>query len=354
MTVQEGYCIAKRAEPSELSMDIGSIYEYQRAIIIESSPNSVYVKGDEVFMADNSFFDKAPNFSDDSYYIYEEEIRGVIRDGVIHPSASMVYVNADKDKKSVRNGIHIDTRYNPMDKDNITQDGVVYSACFKAFNSYYGNEIDVEVKPGDVVYTHHFLTHEDNERVIGDKTYYEIKYEDLYCKISDNEIEMLNEWNLVTAIDKDIAKTDNGIMLEVMAKKEARTAIVQHPNRKSGLYPGDKVLFKTGREYEITIGIHTYYRINTKDIIYNLDKMKALGTTIVVEPIRKAMTHGQIVVSTKEEAYPEKGKVISVPEGISSLKEGDEILFRKGTATHVDIEEKECMLMDIKNVYVVL
>jgi co-chaperonin GroES (HSP10) len=214
--------------------------------------------------------------------------------------------------------------------------------------------LNVEVSSGDHVYTHHFLTDPAFEREFNGKKYYEIKYEDLYCKIVDEQVEMLNEWNFVTPIENEVNTTESGIILETTAKNEVRTAIMQHPCKDMDLLPGDYLLFKRGREYSINVEGHTYYRITKKDILFNLNQMKALGDIVVVRPQIKDNTVGNIVVSTKIDNEPDRGVIVSTAEGNESLHEGDEILFRKMASTEVNIDGEDLLLVNTKNVYVVV
>lgn len=357
MRVLDGYVLVKKLTETNVYMDRRYIDEYQRCEVIESNAESSLMPGEEILVTENIFFERARDIVEDAYFIYEDEVYGVIRGGIIQPMKNFVYVEVDKDKKSKEGNILIDTRYNPTDVNNRVQDGTVLSVCEKANHSYFSHPLEIDVEPGDKVYTHHFITDPSNEREFDGKKYYEIRYEDTYCKVKNNEISMLNDWNLVTPVKRDAEVTDSGIVLEVGEKEELVTAIMQHPNKDSGLYPGDKILFRKGREYKIDVEGHVYYRIPNKSLYYNLDKMKALGSIIVVEPIRKEAKIGNVYVgnTTEEIQLPEKGRVVSVSEDIEGkLQEGDIVLFRKAASTHVDIEGKEYMLMDIKSVYVKL
>ena len=357
MNVLEGYVLVKKISGSSIHMSRQYIDEYQRCKVVHPNTESPLKKGDEILVAENTFFEKADELKKDTFLIYEDEVYGVVREGVIQPMKNMVYIKIDKEKKSKIGNIHVDTRYNPYNINNRVQDGEILSVCKKAENSYFLHELEINVKPGDKVYTHHFIVEPSNEREFNGSNYYEIRYEDLYCKVNDDEITMLNDWNLVTPVKRDAEVTESGIVLEVGEKDVMVTAIMQHPNKDSGLYPGDKILFRKGREYKINVEGHIYYRIPNDSIYYNLDKMKAHNNIVVVEPMRKESKIGNIYVgNTKEEVQlPEKGKVAAVSENNKgNLKEGDIILFRKAASTHVEIEGKEYMLMDMKNIYVTI
>ena len=354
MKISSNYIVVKKI-PITDKIFVDDVFndEYQRCEVISVNHKSIYMSTDEVLVGENIYFEKAPLFGDDAFLIDEDEIFGVIKGNVIIPRNDIVYVEADKYKHEVdENGIVKDISYDPLKRGNITQDGIVLSSCLKAKHSMFDKELKVEIGPGDHVYTHHFLTDEAYEREFNGKKYYEILYENIYCKVVDGQIEMLNDWNFVTAISKGLEQTESGIILETTEKPVTRTAIMQHPNQVDA-YPGDTVLFKTKREYEIDVEGHTYYRILKDDILYNLSQMKALGNTVVVRPVIKSNEVGNIVVSTHVDEAPDTGVVVSVGNN-DEIKEGDTILFRKMASTEVDIDGERLLIVNTKNVYVIL
>lgn len=357
MKILKDYIVVKKLPMSETILSDKRFNEdYQRCEVFSVNHESKYMSTDEVLVGENIFFDKAEEFGDDTYYIYEDDIFGVVRGGTIIPRNDILYIEANADKNSVVEGTTIqrDISYDPLKNGNVCQDGVVLTVCDKAKHSMFGNELEVEVSPGDHVYTHHFLTDPAFERDFNGKKYYEIKYEDAYCKIVDGEVEMLNEWSFVTPIENERKTTESGIILEAMAKKEVRTAIIQHPCKGLGLLPGDFILFRAGREYEINVEGHTYYRITKKDILYNLNQMKALGDIVVVKPVLKDNKVGNVIVTVRVDEAPDRGVVVATAEGNKDMKEGDEILFRKMASTEVDIEGEKLLLVSTKNIYVVV
>jgi co-chaperonin GroES (HSP10) len=318
------------------------------------SPRSTFMATDIILVGENIFFDKAPVFGDDMFFMYEDDVFGVIKNGRIIPRNDVVYIETDKNKHAVSDsGILKDISYDPLRRGNVVQDGVVLSVCDKAKNSYYYTPLEIEIEPGDHVYTHHFLTDKAFEREFGGKTYFEIKYEDIYCKVVDRDIHMLNDWNFVTPIEREINRTESGIFLELGSKSEMCVGLMQHPNKDMNMYPGDRCLFKKSREYEIDVEGHTYYRINNRDILYNLETMRTLGDIVVVRPEFKADKINGIVVRTQKDNLPEKGVVVSTSEDID-INEGDTILYRKAAYTEVTIDGEQLLLMSAKNVYVVL
>jgi len=250
------------------------INEYQTCLVVESNCEEIS-NNDNVLVGNKIFFDPATEIGKDLFFIYVEEVYGIISGDSIVPMNDFVYIKANKARKSeVSEGRYFsDTTYNPHDKDNIVQDGVVFSVCKKAKDSYFSNDLNVEVSAGDKVYTHHFLTDEDNERFLNGEMYYEIKYENLYCKISDSDIVMLNDWNFVTPIEKEKEISESGIELDLKQSNKLRVGVINYSCASleaRNINKGDTIFFKEGREYEIDIEGSVYYRIGTNDIIYKI------------------------------------------------------------------------------------
>jgi len=254
------------------------IDEFQVCKVVETNEHTDLQIDEHILVGNKIFFDPATLLSDELFFIYEEQVYGVIRDGQLTPREDFVYIKADKDRKEVvdyGDGLKLfnDTTYNPLATDNVVQDGEVFTVCKKAKGSFFGEELKIEVEPGDHVYTHHFLTHEDAEREFGDHKYYETRYENLYCKVSEGQITMLNNWNFVSPVEDELEITDSGIQLEFKQKNKLRVGIIEHSYPSlvaKGINVGDMVFFKQGREYNIEVEGKYYYRIHTNDIIYKI------------------------------------------------------------------------------------
>jgi len=349
--------VKKIAKGSGLYLSSQYVHDYQLCEVVQSPEDSKYDSGDEVFVGRNICFDQADHFGKGSYYIDISEVFGHVIDGVIVPSSDIVFIEADKDKKSVitigGKELFNDTTYNPLDSKNVSQDGKVLSVCDKAKHSVFQNDLEVEIAPGDHIYAHHFLTREENEREFNGKKYYSIRYEDLYCRI-DNGIHMLNNWNFVVPVLASNDPNELGIITELNKKNELRVGVIKHPNKSLSVDKEEKVFFKRGREYEIDVEGETYYRIDTNDILCKFDNMEALGEIIIVEPIQNDYNKGGFITSVEQNPIPEKGKVLSVGEEVSSLKGGETILFRKMASTEVEIEGKKVLLMSYKSAYAIV
>lgn len=251
--------------------------EYQQCMVIESNKNSDINNNDRILVGNKITFDKSI-LGNNTFFIYEDDVYGIMKEDVIIPRRDFVYIEADKNKKKIikHGDIELikDISYNPLDDKNVVQDGIILSHCSKAIDSYFHQELKIEVEDGDHVYTHHFLTDKDHEREFNGKKYYEIKYEDLYCKIKEGNIIMLNNWNFLTPVLADKEISESGIVLDFKQKNQIRVGVINHSCKsldERGIKKGDKVFFKIHREYKINVEGTTYYRIETDDILYKID-----------------------------------------------------------------------------------
>lgn len=361
MIVQPKYLVVKKVIlKGEFYLAQNYVDEYQTCEIIKTPEVSDYHKGQTVLIGNRICFSKADHFGCDAYYIDHTEVFGTVDNGVITASDSIVYIKADKTKKSkMKIGdmeFFNDTTYNPLGTKNVVQDGIVLTACKKARHSVFEYDIEVDISPGDHVYTHHFLTDTDNEREINGEMYYELAYEHLYCKVVGGEIKMLNEWNFVSPVEASNDPTEYGIILELKKKNELRVGIINHPCQKlteRGIKAGDKVFFRKGREYVMDVEGEPYYRIETNDILCKYGKMEALGDIVIVKQINESNEKNGLITTVAVNPVPEKGEVLSVgPEVGNKLSKGDVILFRKMASSEVEIEGEKVLLMKYQNVYV--
>tara|TARA_R110000803_G_scaffold16197_5_gene44468 strand:+ start:8744 stop:9838 length:1095 start_codon:yes stop_codon:yes gene_type:complete len=362
LRVQSSYLVVRKTSNETFHLHKFYIDEQQICEVIQSPEESVYTQEMTIFVGNKICFEKANDFGDDCWYIDIEEVFGRIEGDLIIPSKNMVYIQANKERKStIEHGnlkLFNDTTYNPLATNNVVQDGVVLSVCDEAVDSYFGKALNIEVSPGDKVYTHHFLTDTDNEREFNGKKYYEIHYENLYCIVKDDSIQMLNEWNFVVPVTAEQQTTDSGIVLDFNVGNELNVGVVKYLcNSLSGraVEKEDLIVFKRGREYKIDIEGNIFYRIETNDILYKLENMEALGEIIIVKASEQVTEDKGFVTTVAMNPLPEKGKILSVGTAVpkdENLAEGDTILFRKAASTEVVIEGEKVLLMSYKSAYV--
>jgi len=251
--------------------------ESRIAIVVGTNKKSVFKQKETIIHDKCIMYFKAEDIGTDCYYINEEDVNAKIVNGDIVSFRESVYVEVDKEANYTidANGLKLekDVEYEEFAIYNRTQHGKVISAPLIATNSYLKGDrsIPIELELGDIVYSHHFLTHKDNERIINSKRVFEIRYEDCYCRERNGVLEMLNEWNLIEPIDEDESKFKLGnFQLKDKLEKETDLGLVSIASNKLkslGVSQGNKVLFKHKRNYPIMVKKRLYYRVNTRDIV---------------------------------------------------------------------------------------
>ena len=274
MKILNDYIVIEKIKGADIYLTPLQTDAYQRAKVVHTNEESLTKVGDTLLLGDAIFFDRARCFDEEYYFIYESQVFGIIREGKIIPMNNIVYIKTDKYRNETKGDddfkLYNDISYNPLNIGNVVQDGEVLSVCKKANDSYFDRPLEIEIAPGDKVYAHHFLTDEGAERIFNGETYYEMIYENIYCKIVQGKIVMVNDWNFITPIPDDEANERDGIILTTEKVKVAQTGVVEVANKNLGVKVGAKILFKRNRDYEMIVEGKVYYRIKNDDIIYEL------------------------------------------------------------------------------------
>ena len=244
--------------------------------VIGTRKSSIFNVGDLAIHEKAIPYFRADDFGDDCYFIPEVELNARIVDGNFISVNELVYVDTDKTSNyKVNNAFTIDHEYNRFREDIVTQSGIVVSVPLKATNSYINNSLlDIELEVGDKVYTHHFLTHEDNETIFNGKKVYSTRYEECYCRIRNGELEMLNEWNFIEPIkEKESDIKIGSFMIKNEAEDDTKKGIVKYASkklRKVGVNIGDTIFFKKDCDKKIIVEGETLFRVNSRDIVAKL------------------------------------------------------------------------------------
>lgn len=182
------------------------------------------------------------------------------------PVKDFVYIEADPEKKHYKdlgNGkkIWVDAAFNPHEKENCTQDGIVRYIPIKL-----STKKEIKLKAGDRVFCHHFLCDEDNLVEVNGKKLYRLNYEMIYCTLN-GKIKMLDGWNFVEPLEK---KKPSAIIIAPFQKKETLKGVLKHTNPsliEKGAKEGDTIFFTRESDYEMIVEGETFYRMNNEDII---------------------------------------------------------------------------------------
>lgn len=187
----------------------------------------------------------------------------------------IVLIKAEKDKKALHKvegtdiTLQIPTHFREYDHDIATQDGIVYGVPLMVT----GNK-QIEIKEGDHVYCHHFLTNEEHKMEYFGEDIYQLQYDSIYCKIVDGEIETIGKWNLLEIVNEEEEKTKSGLIVNANPKVIEGIAIMRYPSKamqEEGVVDGVKIKYNSGGKrnagYVILVEGKKYYRIGDDDII---------------------------------------------------------------------------------------
>lgn len=138
--------------------------------------------------------------------------------------------------------------------------------------------VGLDIKEGDTVYCHHFLTQDENEvKFYEQELVYKIFWSDIYCRVRNDKLKMLYYWNFVEQKmedEKDFT-TDSGIVIKPHMEEIELHGYVKHMNkgmRELGLKEGDEVVFSENSEYDMDIMGKKLMRMRNVDILAKIEK----------------------------------------------------------------------------------
>lgn len=193
----------------------------------------------------------------------------------------LLSVDATTNSKKMVGGVELEivTKFDPY--NHAAQNGVV---CALPARLSKGRKNMLSV--GDKVYCHHFLTEESNKVEVDGSFYYQISYDDIYCKITpEGDVVMIGDWNFCDAIleaeegfdnVKDeqtgnvFKKSKSGIIVSTNVKTDTKWATMRHLSSDSleaGINKGNRIVYRKDCDYEMTVEGKKYFRIKTKDIL---------------------------------------------------------------------------------------
>lgn len=186
----------------------------------------------------------------------------------------MCYIQADKEKNKeqelgdtgIKLFIDAEAGNRQHHKETVTQDGIVMYPAAKCDSG-----LDIQIKKGDHVYTHHFLCDDENAVMINGVLCYEISYDAIYCVIEGANIRMLNKWSFAEPIEEDESnyKTESGIYTKSTVDNVLQKARMVYPSeemKRCGVKKGDIVIYYRVGGYEMIVEGETYYRLEDRHI----------------------------------------------------------------------------------------
>ena len=167
--------------------------------------------------------------------------------------------------------IMIDTSYDPLKLAR--QHGVVVETPRSLPEG-----VNLDIKKGDTVYCHHFLTQDENEiKFYEQNLVYKIYWSDVYCRVRNGKLKMLHYWNLVEQKmeDEKDYTTKSGILTKPNMEEVELHGYIRYMNdwmRDQGIKEGDEVVFSENSEYDMNIMGEKLMRMRNFDILAKIEK----------------------------------------------------------------------------------
>lgn len=137
--------------------------------------------------------------------------------------------------------------------------------------------LKLDVKVGDKVYCHHFLTSEENRvKFHDDEKIFSIHWTYMYARVRKGKLKMLHQWNFVKQKVEDESNyvSNSGIYLKPEAEDIELHGYVEYMNedlKKLGVKKGDEVVFSENSEYDMIIEGEKLLRMRNFDILAKVE-----------------------------------------------------------------------------------
>lgn len=174
---------------------------------------------------------------------------------------SRVIIKADNPKTHIDMGdvkFQIIPQWREYEEDVVVQSGTIIEVPKDSSN----------LKKGDYVYCHHFLTHHENDITNHMEGCYVMEHKNIYCRIVDGEVEMMDGWNLLEPVEED--KMNGEIVINTSTKMQTGLGIMRFPSKnmsRLSIVNGVFVEFKRNAGYLILVEGKKYYRLHDSNII---------------------------------------------------------------------------------------
>lgn len=210
---------------------------------------------------------------------------------------------------------------------------------------------DTEIKEGDTILVHHFVLQDDMAVNVDEKTYYKAPYYHLFALVKDETIIPLESFLFVLPIEQEeVFVGDIQVTFDVTEKQGCgKVAFLSKQAQELGLQIGDVVFYTKNANYELNVGDTKYLRMRTRNILYckRGDYSFCIKDHVLVQLNNKEHSWG---IKSKSD----EGVVIEKGEGVDGIEIGDSISFFKGIAVAVEFGEDTYLLLNKKNINIIL
>lgn len=139
---------------------------------------------------------------------------------------------------------------------------------------YEGYFNDIDIKVGDKVYVHHFVSQDDMQVVSSGRTLYKADYNHIICVVRGEEIFPTEKWILASPImeseeDTYVNVGDVKIYTKMKTEKKylmSKVEAVSNQAKKAGYDPGQTIIHPTFSEYAIKVEGKDMFRMHIDDV----------------------------------------------------------------------------------------
>ena len=191
------------------------------------------------------------------------------------PVRDLFWVEVEKEQEDTikinDKELYLDSSYNAL--FHARQHGKVYQTPVN-------DKLNLDIKKGDIVYFHHFVTADEDtaygvekgvNRVnfIKDKKVYKVHNSQIYGRTRKGKFKAVSFWNFVEQLkeDEEDIKTESGIYFKPEVEDIRLYGRLIHPSKELKHIKGKKIIFSENSEYKMDIEGEELMRMRNQDIL---------------------------------------------------------------------------------------
>lgn len=152
--------------------------------------------------------------------------------------------------------------------NHVSEDNAIYKAEVIAPPSGSAHGASIDIEAGDRVYVHHLVSADDSNLMFHEgKAYRKLHYAQVFCKIVNDEPEMIKDFIFVEPIYESEQETENGIIDSYFINMKTRVGIVRYVNQFSDVKPGDCIIFEEHHDYLMRVEGKQYFKMRNDSVI---------------------------------------------------------------------------------------
>jgi len=229
-------------------------------------------------------------------------------------------------------------------------------------------DVTPEIRKGDIVYFHYLSLSKDHFMgKDGDMEIYKVGYQQLFCRVRDGVIYMLNGIIAVEAAWDEsyedvefpdisitghktgsmrklkVKQTGDGIIYDIDEKPVYRHGTVAHRGKApDGVdYPyttGDKVIYTDFSEFKNTIEGTEYYIMKLWDVIavYDGGTIMPINEYVIIDAV--ALKPSILIIPEKYKKESDEGVVVAVGPQVNEVEVGNTVKYNLANIMYIDMD----------------